>query len=342
MLKWLFESKEERAERKAREREEFIKRVIEQERLEEQRTEFANKLVKYNVEQSLGFNCWRTTKSARGWIDCQSYFTKPMLKIYTENQEFLEKNSDTFSEIALIDNMVLDKYKKSRLFTLARTTVEELEEDTKLIDTVKELCNGFNEEDKKRIAEIEISVLNLIIDTVDEQAKKIAIDYSNTALSEDLQRSIFKVQVMSNMLESDSDVYGQALRCFNLRQCTLSGTELEQVENKIDFIKNNKEQLQAIMIKMEEVQKLINSTEFESTTLKTPFGQIPQAYVDFQRKLIELRFEELPKEYGDILENEEYSQEWLDKVETVQKQVYDMLQTVKIEMKVLRNSGIIF
>lgn len=342
MLKWLFESKEERAERKAREREEFIKRVREQERLEEQRTEFANKLVKYNVEQSLGFNCWRTTKSARGWIDCQSYFTKPMLKIYTENQEFLEKNSDTFSEIALIDNMVLNKYKKSRLFTLARTTVEELEEDTKLIDIVKELCNGFNEEDKKRIAEIEISVLNLIIDTVDEQAKKIAIDYSNTALSEDLQRSIFKVQVMSNMLESDSDVYGQALRCFNLRQCTLSGTELEQVENKIDFIKNNKEQLQAIMIKMEEVQKLINSTEFESTTLKTPFGQIPQAYVDFQRKLIELRFEELPKEYGDILENEEYSQEWLDKVETVQKQVYDMLQTVKIEMKVLRNSGIIF
>lgn len=341
MLKWLFESKEERAERKAREREELFRRVREQERLEEQRTEFANKLVKYNVEQSLGFNCWRTTKSARGWIDCQSYFTKPMLKIYTENQEFLEKNSDTFSEIALIDNMVLNKYKKSRLFTLARTTVEELEEDTKLIDTVRELYNGFNEEDKKRIAEIEISVLNLIIDTVDEQAKKIAIDYNNTALSEDLQRSIFKVQVMSNMLESDSDVYGQALRCFNLRQCKLSGTELEQVENKIDFIKNNKEQLQEIVNKMAEVEELTNNTNLKAT-VRTPFGQIPQAYVDFQRKLVELKFEELVKEYGDIIKNEEYSQEWLNKLETVQSQLYNVLQTIKIEMTVLRNSGIIF
>lgn len=339
MLKWLFETKEERAERKAKEREELFKRVREQEQLEEQEMEFAKKLVTYNKGNGLGFDCWADTRIAKKWIKCQSDFTKPMLEIYTNNREFLDEHGSLFREIHLTKRQ-LDKYNSLKLLGLARLTEDRLEDINEKINTIKELYNSFSEEDKAKALNIELEVLNLIINDAEEKAKNMSIDYSNTFLNAETQREIFKTQYMANILTDYKNAYGQALSCFNLRDITHI-PELEQVENKIDFIKNNKEQLQEVVNKMAEVEELTNNTNLKAT-VRTPFGQIPQAYVDFQRKLVELKFEELVEEYGDIIKNEEYSQEWLNKIETVQSQLYDVLQTIKIEMTVLRNSGIIF
>lgn len=339
MLKWLFETKEERAERKAKEREELFKRVREQEQLEEQEMEFAKKLVNYNKGNGLGFDCWADTRIAKKWIKCQSDFTKPMLEIYTNNREFLDEHGSLFREIHLTKRQ-LDKYDSLKLLGLARLTEDRLEDINEKINTIKELYNSFSEEDKAKALNIELEVLNLIINDAEEKAKNMSIDYSNTFLNAETQRGIFKTQYMANILTDYKNAYGQALSCFNLRDITHI-PELEQVENKIDFIKNHKEQLQEIVNKMAEVEELTNNTNLKAT-VRTPFGQIPQAYVDFQRKLVELKFEELVEEYGDIIKNEEYSQEWLNKIETVQSQLYDVLQTIKIEMTVLRNSGIIF
>lgn len=339
MLKWLFETKEERAERKAKEREELFRRVREQEQLEEQEMEFAKKLVDYNKGNGLGFDCWTDTRIAKKWIKCQSDFTKPMLEIYTNNREFLDEHGSLFREIHLTKRQ-LDKYDSLKLLGLARLTEDRLEDINEKINTIKELYNSFSEEDKAKALNIELEVLNLIINDAEEKAKNMSIDYSNTFLNAETQRGIFKTQYMANILTDYKNAYGQALSCFNLRDITHI-PELEQVENKIDFIKNHKEQLQEIVNKMAEVEELTNNTNLKAT-VRTPFGQIPQAYVDFQRKLVELKFEELVEEYGDIIKNEEYSQEWLSKIETVQSQLYDVLQTIKIEMTVLRNSGIIF
>lgn len=339
MLKWLFETKEERAERKAKEREELFKRVREQEQLEEQEMEFAKKLVDYNKGNGLGFDCWADTRIAKKWIKCQSDFAKPMLEIYTNNREFLDEHGSLFREIHLTKRQ-LDKYDSLKLLGLARLTEDRLEDINEKINTIKELYNSFSEEDKAKALNIELEVLNLIINDAEEKAKNMSIDYSNTFLNAETQREIFKTQYMANILTDYKNAYGQALSCFNLRDITHI-PELDEIETKVKFIEDNKEQLQEIVNKMAEVEELTNNTNLKAT-VRTPFGQIPQAYVDFQRKLVELKFEELVEEYGDIIKNEEYSQEWLNKIETVQSQLYDVLQTIKIEMTVLRNSGIIF
>lgn len=339
MLKWLFETKEERAERKAKEREELFRRVREQEQLEEQEMEFAKKLVDYNKGNGLGFDCWADTRIAKKWIKCQSDFTKPMLEIYTNNREFLDEHGSLFREIHLTKRQ-LDKYDSLKLLGLARLTEDRLEDINEKINTIKELYNSFSEEDKAKALNIELEVLNLIINDAEEKAKNMSIDYSNTFLNAETQRGIFKTQYMANILTDYKNAYGQALSCFNLRDITHI-PELDEIETKVKFIEDNKEQLQEIVNKMAEVEELTNNTNLKAT-VRTPFGQIPQAYVDFQRKLVELKFEELVEEYGDIIKNEEYSQEWLNKIETVQSQLYDVLQTIKIEMTVLRNSGIIF
>lgn len=340
MLKWLFETKEERAERKAKEREELFRRVREQEQLEEQEMEFAKKLVDYNKGNGLGFDCWADTRIAKKWIKCQSDFTKPMLEIYTNNRKFLDEHGSLFREIHLTKRQ-LDKYDSLKLLGLARLTEDRLEDINEKINTIKELYNSFSEEDKAKALNIELEVLNLIINDAEEKAKNMSIDYSNTFLNAETQRGIFKTQYMANILTDYKNAYGQALSCFNLRDITHI-PELDEIETKVKFIEDNKEQLQEIVNKMAEVEELTNNTNFKNATVRTPFGQIPQAYVDFQRKLVELKFEELVEEYGDIIKNEEYSQEWLNKIETVQSQLYDVLQTIKIEMTVLRNSGIIF
>lgn len=339
MLKWLFETKEERAERKAKEREELFRRVREQEQLEEQEMEFAKKLVDYNKGNGLGFDCWADTRIAKKWIKCQSDFTKPMLEIYTNNREFLDEHGSLFREIHLTKRQ-LNKYDSLKLLGLARLTEDRLEDINEKINTIKELYNSFSEEDKAKALNIELEVLNLIINNAEEKAKNMSIDYSNTFLNAETQRGIFKTQYMANILTDYKNAYGQALSCFNLRDITHI-PELDEIETKVKFIEDNKEQLQEIVNKMAEVEELTNNTNLKAT-VRTPFGQIPQAYVDFQRKLVELKFEELVEEYGDIIKNEEYSQEWLNKIETVQSQLYDVLQTIKIEMTVLRNSGIIF
>lgn len=339
MLKWLFETKEERAERKAKEREELFKRVREQEQLEEQEMEFAKKLVNYNKGNGLGFDCWADTRIAKKWIKCQSDFTKPMLEIYTNNREFLDEHGSLFREIYLTKRQ-LDKYNSLRLLGLARLTEDRLEDINEKINTIKELYNSFSEEDKAKALNIELEVLNLIINDAEKKAKNMSIDYSNTLLNAETQRGIFTTQYMANILTDYKNAYGQALSCFNLKDITHI-PELDEIETKVKFIEDNKEQLQEIVNKMAEVEELTNNTNLKAT-VRTPFGQIPQAYVDFQRKLVELKFEELVEEYGDIIKNDEYSQEWLNKIETVQSQLYDVLQTIKIEMTVLRNSGIIF
>lgn len=339
MLKWLFETKEERAERKAKEREELFRRVREQEQLEEQEMEFAKKLVDYNKGNGLGFDCWADTKIAKKWIKCQSDFTKPMLEIYTNNREFLDEHGSLFREIHLTKQQ-LDKYNSLKLLGLARLTENRLEDIKDKVNTIKELYDSFSEEDKAKALNIELEVLNLIINDAEKKAKNMSIDYSNTLLNAETQRGIFKAQYMANTLTDYKNAYGQALSCFNLKHITHI-PELDEVETKIKFIEDNKEQLQEIVNIMAEVEKLTNNTNLKAT-VRTPFGQIPQAYVDFQRKLVELKFEELVEEYGDIIKNEEYSQEWLNKLETVQSQLYNVLQTIKIEMTVLRNSGIIF
>lgn len=341
MLKWLFETKEERAERKAKEREELFKRVREQEQLEEQEMEFAKKLVDYNKGNGLGFDCWADTRIAKKWIKCQSDFTKPMLEIYTNNREFLDEHGSLFREIYLTKRQ-LDKYSSLKLLGLAQLTKDTLEDINEKINAIKELYNSFSEEDKAKALNIELEVLNLIINDAEKKAKIMSIDYSNTFLNAETQRGIFKAQYMADILTDYKDVYGQALSCFNLKHITHI-PELDEIETKIKFIEDNRPQLELITTGMKVVESL-NSKMLDVfkkyDRVRTPFGQIPQVYVDFQRKYIVLGIEELSDEFTNILNKQEYTKEWLDSVESVQTRYYNALKEIEIDVKVLERCGI--
>lgn len=308
---------------------------------DEQKTEFANKLVEYNTGNGLGFDCWADTRIAKKWIECQSDFTKPMLEIYTNNREFLDEHGSLFREIHLTKRQ-LDKYDSLKLLGLARLTENRLEDIKDKVNKIKELYDSFSEEDKAKALNIELEVLNLIINDAEKRAKNITIDYGNTLLNAETQRGLFKAQYMASILTDYKNVYGQALSCFNLKHITHI-PELDEIETKIKFIEDNRPQLELITTGMKVVESLNNKMldVFKKyDRVRTPFGQIPQVYVDFQRKFIVLGIEELSNEFKKIIDKQECTKEWLDSIESVQTRYYNALKEIEIDVKVLERCGI--
>ena len=302
-----------------------------QESMEQLATQFAPRLVEYNKHKGLRLKCWKDVKTAQGWIKCQERFTKPMFDIYSKYDKFLEENSELLQEL----NYSLATIENASIYKILNTDSEQLEH-------VKQLLDNITEEQLGILCTIQTEVINLIQDTVEKESQTINIDHGNAMFDEHTQRTIFQTARTARILGDEKhDAYGQALKCFNLNNLNIVGGK--GLQNKLKFVEENKFQMQRILLtakcKLEPLTR--KAQPFLNKKIGTPFGQVPQAWIDLNRKIIEWDMEAMLEKYTKLIAGEKYSKELLDKTEDLQGELIEVLEKFVLECEVLKRSGVL-
>ena len=310
-------------------------------RLQKQKIELANRLVTYNNENGLDFKCWRNVTKASSWIDCQKAFTKPTIDIYSQHREFLDSNYDLLKDIYK-NKQTIDKYSSLNVLQLTKQIMDGKDDIQNIVNNSRKLYSKLNMDSDSELQTLSFKVLHLIMDVADNATKYA--NFNNTDIcSKELQKSMFKINYMNSILTDMRDVYGRTLDCLGLKYVyDIANFEqkLDKIQDKIDFFENNKLQLLTILMTLDKITSVTDKYNFNK--VKTPNGQMPQAYIDFQRKWIVLDIDNLLQKLTNAINNAEYTKEWLDDIDSLSKQTNDALQDVKIDIEVLKKCGIVY